>query len=214
MDRALERSVAPPGTGEHTALIVSFSLPSSAYATMALRELTMTDSSVAAQRAKTLAIFPERASKPRDFSWHDGGGRGGRGGGRGGRGGDRGDRGGRGGGRGAGRERSGNVCRDFQLGRCSRGDDCRFTHAAAGTEAGRGQCHAFAKGNCNRGNSCRYSHAGGGGGAKRPRQNESAPGDAEEAEEAAAAAAAAAPSAVAAEAAAAADEAASKPMAS
>jgi RNA-binding motif X-linked protein 2 len=60
------------------------------------------------------------------------------------------------------------VCFAFQKGECTRGEACRFTHAAEG-DGGEdtssmaqsklpGVCFAFQKGTCRRGASCRFAH--------------------------------------------------------
>lgn len=46
------------------------------------------------------------------------------------------------------------VCGDFLKGRCSRGELCKFTHDKAGGPP----CRDFLKGLCTRGDACRYHH--------------------------------------------------------
>lgn len=46
------------------------------------------------------------------------------------------------------------LCGDFQTGRCTRGDKCRFTHQLKD----KGYCGDFQKGRCERGASCKYRH--------------------------------------------------------
>lgn len=60
------------------------------------------------------------------------------------------------------------VCFEFQKGRCSRGDGCRFSHATNSSSSShsnshgtQGVCYEFQKGNCLRGDNCRYLHVGG-----------------------------------------------------
>ena len=60
------------------------------------------------------------------------------------------------------------MCRDFQFGRCNRGDSCRFSHGDAGRGGGgggrserpaaaAGACFDFIKGRCFR-RDCKFVH--------------------------------------------------------
>lgn len=49
------------------------------------------------------------------------------------------------------------MCRDFQVGKCTRGGACKFAHAGAAPR--KNPCSDFARGRCEFGDNCRYSHA-------------------------------------------------------
>ena len=92
-------------------------------------------------------------------------------------------------GRGSKRERSDNMCHDFQKGKCNRGSGCRFQHGGApspqqqqqqrqrgggGGDGGAGgtlqsdrPCFDFQKGSCTRGAACKFSHDAAGAGKGR-----------------------------------------------
>ena len=56
---------------------------------------------------------------------------------------------------------SSKPCRDFAIGRCARGDGCRFSHQTQtnNRQQSNASCWQFAKGSCTFGNSCRFSHS-------------------------------------------------------
>jgi len=48
------------------------------------------------------------------------------------------------------------VCKDFQAGKCTRGDKCKFAHV--GPARKQIQCRDFLAGKCGRGDACKYRH--------------------------------------------------------
>eukprot|EP00812_Abedinium_dasypus_P014014 NODE_7528_length_435_cov_153.394737.p2 GENE.NODE_7528_length_435_cov_153.394737~~NODE_7528_length_435_cov_153.394737.p2 ORF type:complete len:67 (+),score=10.57 NODE_7528_length_435_cov_153.394737:3-203(+) len=49
----------------------------------------------------------------------------------------------------------GDVCGDFQRGRCHRGVSCRYAHVAPTDE-----CQEFRRGTCTHGETCKFLHNG------------------------------------------------------